>query len=176
MCVPAADIRVGDLHRRVLLVGACPGRDEEANGRPFSGEAGQNLNIMLQRLHALHPNIFPTGRADDYSMVNAHSLPRYPGRQGYDGRTQPRKREVLAQENRARLVAHLLAIQAERVVYLGKAAGFSHEVILALQPNIQAYRTGHPSTQAWNTRLPYVGLQRFEKICRWAEDQFALVG
>lgn len=172
MCIPAADIRISEINPRILLVGACPGRDEEIQGRPFAGQAGQNLNVMLQRLHALHPDIFPSGHADDYSMLNAHSLPRYRARDGFDGRTQPLKREVLAQNNRDRLTAHLQRIRPKIVVYLGKAAKFAHEVVRAQGQDIQAYRAGHPSTQAWNTKQEYAGMPQQEKLTRWARDAF----
>ncbi|MEO9465798.1 MULTISPECIES: uracil-DNA glycosylase family protein [Roseobacteraceae] len=172
MCIPAADVRISEINPRILLVGACPGRDEEIQGRPFAGQAGQNLNVMLQRLHTLHPDIFPSGRADDYSMLNAHSLPRYRARDGFDGRTQPLKREVLAQDNRDRLIAHLQRIRPEIVVYLGKAANFAHGVVRVQGQDILTYRAGHPSTQAWNTKREYAGMLQQEKLTRWAEDKF----
>lgn len=175
MCITTADFRAGDACRQVLLVGACPGREEEENGRPFAGQAGENLGVMLQRLRALRPEVFRSSRLDDYSLINAHSLPRYRGRAGYDGRTQPRKREVLALENRERFVGQVLQVQPTMVVYLGRAAWFAHEVITASVQEIQAFRTGHPSTLAWNTRRRYVGMEREMKLCRWAEDQFAQV-
>ncbi|MEN8658523.1 MAG: uracil-DNA glycosylase family protein, partial [Marivita sp.] len=148
MCRNAADFRFVDVHPRVLLVGACPGREEERDGRPFAGQSGQNLEIMLRCLQVLHPLVFPSLQLDAYSLVNAHSLPRYPEREGYDGSTQPRKQDVLAPENRARLIARLQRVQPEIIVYLGKAAQFAHEVFEAHMPDIRAYRTGHPSTQA----------------------------
>lgn len=175
MCIPAADFRIGDANPRVLLVGACPGRDEEENGRPFAGQAGQNLAIMLQRLHALRPDIFPSARLDDYSLINAHLLPRYRGRDGYDGRTQPLKREVLAHENRVRFAAQVQHLEPETVVYLGKAAEFARGIVEGVVEQIQAYRAGHPSTQAWNTRPNYVGMQPEEKLQRWADDRLEQV-
>ncbi len=175
MCRNAADFRFVDVHPRVLLVGACPGREEERDGRPFAGQSGQNLEIMLRRLQVLHPQVFPSPRLDAYSLVNAHSLPRYPEREGYDGSTQPRKQDVLAPENRARLIVRLQRVQPEIIVYLGKAAQFAHEVFEAHMPDIRAFRTGHPSAQAWNIPRQYRGMPREEKIRRWAEDQFAAV-
>jgi len=171
MCIQAADFRIGDANHRVLLVGACPGREEEENGRPFAGQAGQNLSVMLQRLHVLLPNIFASERLDDYSLINAHSLPRYRGRDGYDGRTQPLKREVLAAENQVRFRAQVEHLQPIAIVYLGKAAEFSHEIVQATGIEVQVYRTGHPSTTAWNTRPEYVGMARGEKIRQWAESK-----
>ena len=170
MCIPAADFRIGDTNPKVLLVGACPGRDEEVCGRPFAGQAGRNLAIMLQRLHALRPDIFPSVRLDDYSLINAHSLPRYLGHEGYDGRPQPLKQDVLTEENRARFSAQVRHLEPETVVYLGRAAEFAHEIVEAIVEQIQVYRVGHPSTPAWNTRPNYVGMRAEEKIQRWAED------
>ena len=172
MCIQAADFRNGDANHRVLFVGACPGREEEEEGRPFVGQAGQNLTVMLQRLHALHPGIFPTERLDDYSLINAHSLPRYRGRDGYDGRTQPLKREVLAEDNCARFSAQVEHLQPTVIVYLGKAAEFAHEISQNAANEFQAYRTGHPSAPAWNTRPEYVGMGRNAKLHQWAEDRF----
>ncbi|PWR01391.1 hypothetical protein DKT77_16920 [Meridianimarinicoccus roseus] len=172
MCIQAADFRNGDANHRVLFVGACPGREEEEEGRPFVGQAGQNLTVMLQRLHALHPGIFPTERLDDYSLINAHSLPRYRGRDGYDGRTQPLKREVLAEDNWARFSAQVEHLQPTVIVYLGKAAEFAHEISQNAANEFQAYRTGHPSAPAWNTRPEYVGMGRNAKLHQWAEHRF----
>ena len=175
MCITAADFRAGDACPEVVLVGACPGRDEEEMGRPFAGQAGGNLSVMLQRLVVYQPDVFPSVQLDDYSMINAHSLPRYRGREGYDGRTQPRKGEVLAQENRERFVGKFLQVQPNIVVYLGKAAQFSHEIVLDIIPDIKAFRTGHPSTPAWNTRPQYAQMERELKLRLWAEHQFAPV-
>lgn len=172
MCIQAADFRIGDANRRVLLVGACPGHDEEVAGRPFAGQSGQNLTVMLQRLHVLRPDIFPTDRLNDYSLINAHFLPRYRGRDGYNGRTQPLKREVLAVLNRNRFSAQVERLQPTVIVYLGKAAQFAHEISQYAVDEFQAYRTGHPSTPAWNTRPEYAGMDRNAKLCLWAEDRF----
>lgn len=172
MCIPTPDFRIGDVHLRLLFVGACPGAAEEENSRPFAGQAGQNLAVMLQRLHNLRQDVFPSERLDDYSLINAHSLPRYRGRDGYDGRTQPLKREVLADENRARFAAEVEHLDPTIILYLGKAAEFTHEIVVATLEEFQAYRTGHPSTPAWNTRPEYVGMQAEEKIQQWAEDRF----
>jgi uracil-DNA glycosylase len=38
---------VGDPHARVMLVGEAPGRNEDMNGEPFVGAAGQLLNELL---------------------------------------------------------------------------------------------------------------------------------
>jgi len=38
---------VGDPHARVMLIGEAPGRNEDMNGEPFVGAAGQLLNELL---------------------------------------------------------------------------------------------------------------------------------
>lgn len=38
----------GDAHARLMLVGEAPGAQEEAQGRPFVGTAGKNLDAFLQ--------------------------------------------------------------------------------------------------------------------------------
>lgn len=52
---PAAAGRVivtgeGDPHPRIMLIGEAPGAQEEAQGRPFVGKAGKNLDAFLERL------------------------------------------------------------------------------------------------------------------------------
>lgn len=175
MCISTAEFRIGDVHPRVLLVGACPGEDEERNGRPFSGQAGQNLRIMLERLHVLHPEVFPSDRLDDYSLINAHSLPRYRGRDGYDGRRQPYKREVLAEENWKRFAAQIEKLEPTIIVYLGRAAEFAHEITRSTVEGFQAFRAGHPSTPAWNTKAEYAGMTPEEKLHHWAGDSLEQV-
>ena len=39
---------VGNPHARVMLVGEAPGKNEDLQGEPFVGAAGQNLNAMLE--------------------------------------------------------------------------------------------------------------------------------
>ena len=38
---------VGNIHARLLIIGEAPGRDEDLQGEPFVGRAGQLLNAML---------------------------------------------------------------------------------------------------------------------------------
>jgi uracil-DNA glycosylase len=159
------------MYPRVLLVGACPGADEEKHGRPFVGNSGQNLAVMLQRLHVLRPDIFPSERLDDYSLINAHSLPRYRGREGYDGRTEPLREEILANENRTRFATQIEHLEPTTIVYLGVTAEFAHEITETTVAEFQAYRTSHSSTPAWNTKADYIGIQADEKLRQWAEDR-----
>ena len=168
--MPRPDFKVGEDNPNVLLVGACPGEDEEKKGRPFSGPAGKNLAVMLQKLHALHPDIFPSDSLDDYSLINAHSLPRYPKREGYDGRTQPTQDEVLADENRSRFTYQVKSLEPLTIVYLGKVAEYAHEMVEAAVEGFQAFKMGHPSAPAWNTKRKYAGKKKEDKLGQWAKD------
>ena len=38
---------VGNPHARVMFVGEAPGRNEDLQGEPFVGRAGENLNAIL---------------------------------------------------------------------------------------------------------------------------------
>lgn len=40
----------GEGHRRVLLLGEAPGKDEDEQGRPFVGKAGQRLRRVLRKI------------------------------------------------------------------------------------------------------------------------------
>jgi uracil-DNA glycosylase len=57
MRVNSIDLRRGNEHPTLVLLGACPGRDEaRANPqRPFAGRSGLNLRILLEVLRDL-PN------------------------------------------------------------------------------------------------------------------------
>lgn len=175
MCQVAADFRTGDRWPNIFLVGACPGRDEEIDGRPFAGQAGRNLSGMMASLHVHRPDLFPSGVPDDYAMLNAHPLPRYRQRAGYDGRTQPTENEVLSQQNQLRLTARLHHVEPRIILYLGITAEFMHPIVRANCPAARVFRTGHPSTSAWNTCRNYLGRPRAEKIERWARDRFSPV-
>jgi uracil-DNA glycosylase len=172
MCQPSADFRVGDVHRDIYLIGACPGKAEEENGRPFIGDAGENLQIMIESLHERDPGLFPTGNRDDYTMLNAHDLPRYASRNGYDGNSEPSQVEVIAPDNQDRILAKFRQVAPSVILYLGNTAEFTHPVVQRYMPAPVVFRTGHPSKPAWNTQPGYVGLQREEKLQRWARDQF----
>jgi uracil-DNA glycosylase len=172
MCQVSADFRRGVELANILLVGACPGREEEQNGRPFVGTAGQYLRSMFRTLNLHWPCFFPSADPDEYSMLNANPLPRYRARAGFGGLTQPTKTEVMAAENRVRVRSLLILVNPERVLYLGNAAEFIDPIVNEVLPDTQVFRTGHPSPTAWNTKANYRGMTREEKLERWTRDQF----
>ena len=76
MCHQTADFRLGGTCCKILLVGACPGKAEEDQGRPFIGGAGKNLRMMFAGLNVHSPDLFCSDDLEDYSLLNAHDLPR----------------------------------------------------------------------------------------------------
>lgn len=49
---------VGDRQAKLLVIGEAPGRDEDAQGEPFVGRAGQLLNAMLQAIGLQREQVF----------------------------------------------------------------------------------------------------------------------
>jgi DNA polymerase len=74
---------VGDTDAEWLIVGEAPGADEDRQGEPFVGRAGQLLNSMLQsiglsRMEVYIANILkcrPPGNRDPSEAETAHCLP-----------------------------------------------------------------------------------------------------
>ncbi len=49
---------VGNLHADVLVIGEAPGQDEDVQGEPFVGRAGQLLNAMLQAIDLQREQVY----------------------------------------------------------------------------------------------------------------------
>ena len=49
---------VGDPHARIMFVGEGPGADEDAQGEPFVGRAGQLLNNMISAMGIRRENVY----------------------------------------------------------------------------------------------------------------------
>ena len=49
---------VGDPHARIMFVGEGPGADEDAQGEPFVGRAGQLLNNMIQAMGIRREDVY----------------------------------------------------------------------------------------------------------------------
>lgn len=48
----------GNPHARVLIIGEAPGKNEDLQGEPFVGKAGQNLNDLLKLANLERDDIF----------------------------------------------------------------------------------------------------------------------
>jgi len=49
---------VGNPHARIVFVGEAPGRDEDLQGEPFVGEAGQILNRLITRMGFTRQDVY----------------------------------------------------------------------------------------------------------------------
>jgi DNA polymerase len=49
---------VGDPHAKLMFVGEGPGADEDAQGEPFVGRAGQKLNEMIQAIGLTRKDVY----------------------------------------------------------------------------------------------------------------------
>lgn len=71
-----SQFRMGDNPdvRHILFVGACPGRFEGKDRRPFSnnGRAGRSLRILVRILHETRPEVFCSDLCDHYTLINSH--------------------------------------------------------------------------------------------------------
>lgn len=98
---------VGDPNAELVLIGEAPGRDEDAQGEPFVGMAGQLLNRMLQA-SGLH-------RESVYIMNTIKCRP--------PNNRDPKVEEIEA--CRYWFDAQLAALKPKRLVLLGRVAAQS---------------------------------------------------
>lgn len=173
MCQAGPDYRQGDEHPHIAIIGACPGRQEEEAGRPFIGPTGANLALMVPIINGISPVKFPSANRDDYTLLNAHPLPRYQVQGQPKVRTQPTKTEILDVNNVARLIQQLQSTNIARVILAGKKPGLLVGCIRVSMPAIEIFLCGHPSTSSWNTR--YVGQSQADKLRNWTHDTFEMV-
>ena len=74
---------VGDIHAQWLVVGEAPGAEEDRQGEPFVGRAGQLLNAMLRAIGLARENVYianilksrPPGNRDPKPEEVASCLP-----------------------------------------------------------------------------------------------------
>lgn len=101
---------------RVAVVFSCPGRHEEAAGRPAARSTGKNLEILLELLAGA------LGRDDlhreEVTITNAWPKVEYRAK---TGRTEASEREVCAPENVERLRRELDEV-TELVIFCGRKA------------------------------------------------------
>lgn len=166
------DYRRGDRHPNIAIVGACPGEQEEKQDRPFIGDAGAHLATMVPIINEICPVKFPSALGDDYTLLNAHPLPRYPGRAGYNGDTEPCHAAVISDENIARLIEQLKQTAINRLLLAGRRPQWLAPRVVAEFAELEIYICGHPSPSAWNRR--YVGHPRMGKIRLWTHETFQM--
>ncbi|MCX8205624.1 MAG: type-4 uracil-DNA glycosylase [Candidatus Micrarchaeota archaeon] len=65
----------GSPHAKIMLVGEAPGENEDLQGRPFVGRAGQLLNEMLAEIGLRRENVFITNIVKCRPPGNRDPLP-----------------------------------------------------------------------------------------------------
>lgn len=85
-----------NLGQEVVCVGSVPGQDEAQEGRPFAGQSGKNLDVILSNLKYKGE---PLSR-EKVSIDNAWTTPLW---QGEHGRTEASLTEICSDANLSRL-------------------------------------------------------------------------
>ncbi|WP_417627851.1 uracil-DNA glycosylase family protein [Pararhodobacter aggregans] len=129
----------------LCFMGACPGRNEGIERRPFSpnGNAGRSLRVLVRVLSEVYPDRFLSERLDDYSLLNAHPTPRPRG--------TPKHSAIASPENRSHL-AHLVSPlgNALEVICLGRDAEFA--ATHALKNARVLLSLPHPTSRTVNSK------------------------
>jgi uracil-DNA glycosylase len=105
---------------RTAFMASCPGRHEEAAGRPLAGRSGENLRAALEALRNRFGDAwFPSSRLEDYTLTNAWERVEYPA---LTGRSEATAAEVLAADNVALVRARTVDAGLTHIVALGERA------------------------------------------------------
>ena len=132
---------VGNPHARLMLVGEAPGYEEERQGEPFVGPAGQLLTRILAAMGLK--------RSDVYISNVCKFRPSMGGNQGTANRA-PSPEELAACS--PLIMAEIRAIQPECIVCLG---GSSARGLLGTQQGVSALRGQWLECQGVPVRVTY---------------------
>lgn len=132
---------VGNPHARLMLVGEAPGYEEERQGEPFVGPAGQLLTRILAAMGLK--------RSDVYISNVCKFRPSMGGNQGTANRA-PSPEELAACS--PLIMAEIRAIQPECIVCLG---GSSARGLLGTQQGVSALREQWMECQGVPVRVTY---------------------
>jgi DNA polymerase len=124
----------GNPRARIALVGEGPGQNEEMQGRPFVGAAGQVLNLILQRAGIVRSDLWVSNSTlcRKKSVVYKNTL------------ISPDKALRIASEHcRSRLIGELAIVQPKVIVPIG---GLALRALTGDQANTLGGRRGgiHP--------------------------------
>ena len=160
----------GDEHARLVFVGEGPGADEDAQGLPFVGRAGQLLTQMIEG--TAKKEGIPLLRKDDYICNVVKCRPP-------ENRTpQPDEMEICGQF----LTRQLLAIRPKAICALGSTAAkfltHSKEGVTRMRGNwykwndIPVMVTYHPSylLRAYNTGPKREAWEDLKKVLHFVYD------
>lgn len=138
----------GNVNARLMFVGEGPGYDEDRQGRPFVGRAGQLLDKMIAAMGLKREEVFIANIAKCHPMID----PQHPDKHGND--RAPNAQEIAC--CRKYLERQIAIIMPEYVVALG---GVSAKALIADAKSLGALRG-----KFYNLSLDSVTLPRPVKI------------
>lgn len=132
----------------VAFVFSCPGRREEAAGRPAAGQTGRNLATLIEALHQRGRTEIP--RREEATVTNAWDRVEYKEK---TGRTEASDAEVAQPANLERLAAEIGHIRHWIICFGNKS---HHAVSLLhqagkLQAGCRLVNIGHLSMRRLNS-------------------------
>ena len=122
-----SDIKVvnynkGKSDNKVAFVLSCPGQFEEQTGRLVARATGDNLEMLIERLHDSKPDVFRYTDRYDYRLTNSSNIVHY---DALDGRSEPLDSEIKKPDNIKRLVSELSDM--DYIITCGKKAQLAIE-------------------------------------------------
>ena len=133
----------GNVNARLMFVGEGPGYDEDRQGRPFVGRAGQLLDKMIAAMGLKREEVFIANIAKCHPMVD----PQHPEKHGND--RAPNAQEIAC--CRKYLEKQISIILPEVVVALG---GVSAKALIADAKSLGALRGKFYTLSLDNVSLP----------------------
>jgi len=127
--------------KTVILLSA-PGQVEAKLGRPAAGETGKTLQYAIENLHKKNPQVFPSNKLDDYTIMNAVETVHYKSK---TGRTEGTTDDIINLQNMNRINSILK--DYDHVVALGDKANLA---IKNSKFNGKILSSNHPSKQSLN--------------------------
>lgn len=141
------DYQKGKSDNDIAFMFSCPGQKEMQNGAPCQGTTGENLNIVIEKLHNLAPNTFKYTNKEDYMITNASNKVHF---QSLTNDTEASTAELLDPENIKRLKNELKG--KKMVICCGDKA---NEVIKEVNPKIKVINCeDHFGSQKLNRKYP----------------------
>jgi len=146
LSMSTADYHRGITYSHIAIMGACPGRQEERESRPFSGRTGTQLKNMLSLLPC---NIFPSGELIEFTLMNSHDKPMY---KPSSKTTIPKINDIAKPRNITRLQRQLKEADVSILLCLGKEAQRASELLRTGGHLTKAriFCCGHPSPRHLN--------------------------
>lgn len=138
---------------QVCFIFSCPGYEELINNKVCCGKTGDNLDILLNILHSIDKNLFPSTNRYDYDILNSSNVVHY---YALDNKTEPEKSEIL--NNKVRIFNYIDSNkQLKYIVLFGKKAD-------NLSTEIKKHIDNNNLKMLIIKNLPHLGYQSINQI------------